>query len=69
AAFGARTVIDNATACQQLKRQLSIGDEISVQDVTGTVKEFTMTNIVLDTSNGTKILPASHLLTHTYSKR
>ena len=69
AAFGARTVIDNATSCQQLKRQLSIGDEISVQDVTGTVKEFTMTNIVLDTSNGTKILPASHLLTHTYSKR
>ncbi len=69
AAFGARTVIDNATSCQQLKRQLSIGDEISVQDITGTVKEFTMTNIVLDTSNGTKILPASHLLTHTYSKR
>jgi len=69
AAFGARTVIDNATACQQLKRQLAIGDEISINDVTGTVKEFTLTNIVLDTNDGTKILPASHLLTHTYSKR
>lgn len=69
AAFGARTVIDNATACQQLKRQLSIGDEIALNGDSGTVKEFTMTNVVLDTSDGIKVLPASHLLTHTYSKR
>ncbi|MAE68601.1 MAG: mechanosensitive ion channel [Candidatus Peribacteraceae bacterium] len=69
AAFGARTVIDNATACQQLKRQLAIGDEISLNGTSGTVKEFTMTNVVLDTSDGLQILPASHLLTHTYSKR
>jgi small-conductance mechanosensitive channel len=68
AAFGARTVIDNATACQQLKRQLAIGDEISVDDLSGKVQEFTLTNIVLDTADGTQILPASHLLTHTYTK-
>lgn len=68
-AFGARTVIDNATSCQQLKRQIEIGDEISVRDITGTVKEFTLTNIILETSDGTKVLPASDLLTHTYSKR
>ncbi|MDA0376645.1 MAG: mechanosensitive ion channel [bacterium] len=68
-AFGARTVIDNATSCQQLKRQIHIGDEISVRDITGTVKEFTLTNIILETSDGTKVLPASDLLTHTYSKR
>jgi len=67
-AFGARTVIDNATSCQQLKRQIAIGDEISVRDITGTVKEFTLTNIILETGNGTKVLPASDLLTHTYSK-
>jgi small-conductance mechanosensitive channel len=69
AAFGARTVIDNATACQQLKRQLSIGDTIALNGTSGTIKEFTMTNVVLDTSDGVQVLPASHLLTHTYSKR
>ena len=68
-AFGARTVIDNATSCQQLKRQLSVGDTIALNGDSGTVKEFTMTNVVLDTEDGMKILPASHLLTHTYSKR
>lgn len=68
-AFGARTVIDNATSCQQLKRQIAIGDEISVKDLTGTVQEFTLTNIILETSDGTKVLPASDLLTHIYSKR
>ena len=68
-AFGARTVIDNATSCQQLKRQIAVGDEISVKDITGTVQEFTLTNIILETREGTKVLPASDLLTHTYSKR
>ena len=68
-AFGARTVIDNATSCQQLKRQLSVGDTIALNGDSGTVKEFTMTNVVLDTEDGMEILPASHLLTHTYSKR
>lgn len=68
AAFGARTVIDNATACQQLKRQISIGDGITISDVTGTVKEFTLTNVILSTDSGTKVLPASHFLTHTYTK-
>lgn len=69
AAFGARTVIDNATSCQQLRRQLSVGDTVIVDGVSGTVHEFTMTNVVLETSDGIQVLPASHFLTHTYSKR
>lgn len=69
AAFGARTVIDNATACQQLKRQLVVGDTIEVDGIKGSVKEFTLTNVVLESGGDTKVLPASHFLTHTYSKR
>jgi len=69
AALGARTVIDNATACQQLKRQLKVGDVVQVDDESGIVVEFTLTNVVLETATGVRVLPASLFLTHTYSKR
>lgn len=69
AAFGARTVIDNATACQQLRRQLDVGDSVEVDGVSGKIVEFTLTNVVLEAGGGTKVLPAAHFLTHTYSKK
>lgn len=67
AVFGARTVIDNATACQQLKRQLSVGDTVEIDGVRGRIKEFTLTNVILSVGSGTKALPAVHFLTHTYT--
>ncbi len=66
-AFGARTVIDNAMSCQQLKRQLNVGDTVEIDGIKGTVKEFTLTNVVLSVGTGTTVLPAVHFLTHTYS--
>ncbi|MCA9370665.1 MAG: mechanosensitive ion channel family protein [Candidatus Peregrinibacteria bacterium] len=67
AAFGARTVLDNAIACQQLKRQLPVGSHIEIGSDNGEVVEYTLTNVVLKTASGTKVLPAVHFLTHTYS--
>jgi len=69
AAFGARTVLDNTIACQQIKRQLPLGSVIEVEGVSGTVKEFTMTNIVIEAEGKTTVLPATHFLTHIYTKR
>lgn len=69
AALGARTVIDNATACQQVRRQLSVGDHVRVNGVAGEVAEFTLTNVVLKTGDDVHVLPASDFLTHTYIKQ
>lgn len=69
AALGARTVIDNATACQQVRRQLSVGDNVRVNGVAGEVAEFTLTNVVLKTGDDVHVLPASDFLTHTYIKQ
>ncbi len=67
AAFGARTVLDNAIACQQLRRQLPVGSTVQIGSEKGTVTEYTLTNVVLRTNEGTKVLPAVHFLTHTYT--
>src|SRR3989344_3599303 len=69
AAFGARTVLDNAIACQQLKRQLPVGAAVTIENLEGTVKEFTLTSVVLKTAHGIKVLPAVDFLTHTYGKQ
>ncbi len=69
AALGARTLIDNATACQQIRRQISLGDTVQIDGESGKVKEFTLTSVVLETAAGVKVLPAAHFLTHAYSKR
>ena len=67
AAIGARTVLDNAIACQQVKRQLPVGTNVTINEMTGTVKEFTLTNVVLDVNGTATTLPATHFLTHTYT--
>lgn len=67
AAFGARTVLDNTIACQQLKRQLPLGCTVVIDGKEGTVTDFTLTNVVLETGSGTTVLPAVHFLTHTYN--
>lgn len=67
AAFGARTVLDNAIACQQLRRQLPVGSTVHIKSEEGRVTQYTLTNVVLDTASGTKVLPAVDFLTHTYT--
>lgn len=67
AAFGARTVLDNAIACQQLRRQLPVGTQVHIKSEQGRVAEYTLTNVILETDHGTKVLPAVDFLTHTYT--
>lgn len=67
AAFGARTLLDNAIACQQLKRQLPVGSTVEIDSHKGEVLEYTLTNVVIKTGSTTTVLPAVHFLTHTYN--
>lgn len=67
AVFGARTVVDNATACQQLKRQLVVGTTVEIDGMHGHIKDFTLTNVVLSVGGKEIVLPAVHFLTHTYT--
>ncbi len=67
AAFGARTVLDNMIACQQLKRQIPLESSVHIEGKEGKVVDFTLTNVILETSGGTTVLPAVHFLTHTYT--
>jgi len=69
AAIGARTVLDNAIACQQVKRQLPLESHVTIKEISGTVKEFTLTNVVLEEGGVITVLPATDFLTHTYHKK
>jgi hypothetical protein len=68
-AIGARTVLDNVVACQQIKRQLAVGAHVHIQGIEGTVKQFTLTSILLDVAGVTTVLPATSFLTQTYTVR
>lgn len=65
-ALGSRTVLDNCISCKQLKRQIPEGTRITVGPMTGTVKSYTMTSVILDCGGQKTVMPASELLTKTY---
>ena len=67
-AFGARTAVDNAIACQQIRRQILVGDRVRIGENEGTVKGFTLTNIIMDIAGTETIFPATHFLTQTYTR-
>lgn len=69
AAIGARTVLDNIIACQQVRRQLPAGSQVEIDGVAGTVADYTLTSVIVDTGEHDKVFPATHFLTHTYTKR
>ncbi|MBM3231145.1 hypothetical protein FJZ28_02345 [Candidatus Peregrinibacteria bacterium] len=66
-AFGARTVLDNVVACSQVKRQIPPSSNVSIDGTTGTVKEFTLTSVVLDVSGTLTVLPATQFLQQKYT--
>lgn len=68
AAIGARTVLDNAVACQQVKRQLPLGSSVKIDGMNGRVIDYTLTSVVLDVDDTETVLPATHLLTHKYTQ-
>jgi len=65
--LGARTVLENALLCQHLKKHLKVGKKVTVGDVKGEIKSFTLAGIVVETSQGDTIVPASHFFTNTYT--
>ncbi|MBT89721.1 MAG: hypothetical protein CMN79_04440 [Spirochaetales bacterium] len=65
--LSARTVLENALLCQHLKRNIEVGSEISVGDVNGKVKSFTLAGVVVETSKGATVVPASLFFTQTYT--
>jgi hypothetical protein len=64
---GARTVMENILACQRLRRDLAPGMRIRIADLEGTIREFTIAGVMLDTSGGRTVVPATHFFTHTYT--
>ena len=65
-ALGSRTVLDNCISCKQLRRQIPEGTRITAGPMTGTVKGFTLTSVILDCGGQKTVMPASELLTKTY---
>ena len=67
AAIGARTLLENAFACYQLKQTIKVGDRVSIEEVSGHVKAFTWTSVVVESNESETVLPALDFFTHTYS--
>lgn len=65
--LGARTVLENALLCQHLKRQISVGQTLSIQNLKGTVKSFTLSGVIINTSEGDTVIPATLFFTQTYT--
>jgi len=67
AIVAARTLLENALACYQLRQELAVGDKISIGEITGTIKRFTLTDAVVETQEGDKVIPALIFFQQTYS--
>ena len=65
--LGARTVLENVLACQQLKRQIPRGQNIVIGDVHGKIKGFTSGGVVIEVEGGDSIVPATTFFTKTYT--
>jgi len=65
--IGARTVLENAMLTQNLKRQISVGQEVSIDGLKGKVKAFTLSGVVLETSEGDAVVPATQFFKQTYT--
>lgn len=57
--LGARALAANVIGAQNCRKVCRIGQEVSITGVTGTVIEITSTSIILETSDGRAVVPAS----------
>jgi len=56
--LGAKTLIANVIGAQYLRKHCSLGEQMKIGDVEGTVAEVTRTSIVLETDTGRTLVPA-----------
>ncbi len=58
--LGGKTLIANIIGAQYFRRHCSLGEQMQMGDVEGSVVEVTHTSIVLDTKSGRTVIPAKH---------
>lgn len=64
--IAARSVLENALACQQIKQLAQVGQSVKIDGQSGTIRSFTFTSVLLDADGDTLVIPAQHFLNHTY---
>lgn len=66
--LGGKSVAGNILAQNYIRGLVSIGDEISVNGVKGKVEKMTSTTVVLQTKDGTVLVPNKAFMEHCVSK-
>jgi len=66
-AIATRTLLESTVACAQIKRLLSVGQEVAIEDIEGKIIRFTLTSVVIQSGNTEVILPAILFFTSKYS--
>ena len=65
--FGARNHVANLISAHYLRRAISIGDKVRINDLQGSVIEIIDGRIALDTDQGQVLLPASIVDVHSFT--
>lgn len=64
---GARSVLENALACRQVRQQVHKGKTLRIGEVEGVVKGFTLTGVIVEHAGKETIVPATFFFHHTYT--
>jgi hypothetical protein len=64
---GARPLLENAFLCRQLRNVIGPGTTVEIAGITGHVREFTPTSVVLEHDGRRTVLSASHFYDHPYA--
>ena len=67
-ALGSRPVMQNIIACHQLKAELKTGQSVTIGDIKGKIKEFSLTSIVLTQGENEVVLPATFFFEQSYMR-
>ena len=64
--IGARAVLENVLACQQLKRLIAEGDTVQIGEISGKITGFSVAGVMIASPEGEAVVPAKMFFTHTY---
>lgn len=65
--IGMRTVLENMLACHHLRNTIAVGKRVEINGIEGTMKEWVLTGVVLETKDGDTIVPATFFFKHSYT--
>lgn len=66
---GAKTILENALSCAQLRRHVQIGQSVEIEGHVGVIEGFTLTSVLLREECGRVVLPASTFFRCSYLLR